>query len=101
MLEFAKNLRVNLEPLSDETNERFLNRIHRFLALINYGVNLRSLQIRISGPELWEPESLNQILSALSDLQTIGNPIAVYIGDVAEEVINDDHLNFFLFKING
>lgn len=100
-MEFAKNLRVNLEPLSDETNERFVNRIHRFLGLINNGVNLRSLQIRISSPKLEDQESLNQILFALSDIRTIGNRIEVYFGDVADEVINDDSLKSFINKING
>ncbi|KAI1108935.1 hypothetical protein F5Y14DRAFT_456537 [Nemania sp. NC0429] len=96
LLAFAKNLRVNLEPLSDETNERFVNRIHRFLRLINNGANLRSLQIRISCPKLGDPESLNGILLALSDLRTMGNRITVYIGDMAEEVISDDHLDSFI-----
>ncbi|KAI1421400.1 hypothetical protein F5Y12DRAFT_767890 [Xylaria sp. FL1777] len=101
LLECAKNLKVNLEPLSDETNERFVNRIQRFLEVIDHGVNLRSLKIRISGLQLRDPRSLDQILSALSTLQTAGNSIEVYLGEVADEVLSADRLDLFVDTING
>ncbi|KAI0430357.1 hypothetical protein F5Y09DRAFT_307923 [Xylaria sp. FL1042] len=101
LLEFAKNLKVNLEPLSDETNERFVNRVHRFLEAIKHGVNLRSLKIRISGPGLRDPRSLDQILSALSTIQTAGNRIEVYVGEVAEGMLSDEQLSPFIDVING
>ncbi|KAI1349892.1 hypothetical protein F5Y01DRAFT_287929 [Xylaria sp. FL0043] len=101
LLEFARNLKVNLDPFSDETTERFVNRIHRFLEAIGRGVNLRSLKIRISGTGLEDPRSLDQILSALSTLQTAGNRVEVYVGDVAEGMLSDERLCLFLDAING
>ncbi|KAI0976091.1 hypothetical protein F4678DRAFT_415823 [Xylaria arbuscula] len=101
LLEFVKNLKVNFEPLSDETNDRFVNRIHRFLEMIDHGVNLRSLKIRISTPKLSDPRSLDQILLALSKLQTAGNRIEVYLGEVAEELFGAEPLRLFIRQING
>ncbi|KAI0486764.1 hypothetical protein F4859DRAFT_466825 [Xylaria cf. heliscus] len=100
-LEFAKSLKVNIEPLSDSTNERFLSRIHRFLEMINYGANVRSLSIRINGPNLNNPESLNQVLLALSKLQITGNRIEVYLGEVTEELLSTENLDLFLKTIHG
>ncbi|KAI0540860.1 hypothetical protein GGR58DRAFT_90672 [Xylaria digitata] len=101
LLAFAKNLKVNLEPLSDETNERFVKRIRCFLEAINHGVNLRSLKIRISGPKLENPQSLSHILLALSTLKTAGNPIEVYLGEVTGDVLGPNHINTFIDTING
>ncbi|KAI1306397.1 hypothetical protein F5Y03DRAFT_406086 [Xylaria venustula] len=101
LLEFVKNLKVNLEPLSDETNDRFVNRIHRFLEMIDYGAKLRSLKIRISTPKLSEARSLDQILSALSKIRTAGNRIEVYLGEVEEELLGAEGLSLFIKQING
>ncbi|KAF2969574.1 hypothetical protein GQX73_g4014 [Xylaria multiplex] len=101
LLEFAKNLKVNLEPLSDETNERFVKRIRRFLEAINHGMNLRSLKIRISGPKLENPQSLSYIFLALSTLKTAGNLIEVYLGEVTEDVLGPNRLGTFIGTING
>lgn len=101
LLEFAKNLKVNMEPLSDETNERFIGRLRRFSELINQGVNLRSLKIRMTTWNLSNPQSFEDILSALSTLRTAGNPIEVYLGEMDEDMLNKDSLNSFLSKING
>ncbi|KAI0460555.1 hypothetical protein F5B21DRAFT_519285 [Xylaria acuta] len=101
ILEFVKSFKVNLEPLSDASNGRFVNRIHRFLEMINYGANVRSLKIRITGPSLTNPESLNQIIRALSKLHTPGNRVGVYLGEVTEELLSADSLDLFLNTING
>ncbi|TGJ87413.1 hypothetical protein E0Z10_g1327 [Xylaria hypoxylon] len=101
LLEFAKNLKVNLEPLSDGTNERLVKRIHRLSETINHGVNLRSLKIRVSGPNIGNPQSLDDMLLALSTLKTAGNRIEVYIGEVAEEVLSTERLVLFVDTING
>ncbi|KAI1743898.1 hypothetical protein F4680DRAFT_407878 [Xylaria scruposa] len=101
LLEFTKSLKVNLEPLSDATNARFVNRIHRCLEMINYGANIRSLKIRITSPNLKNPESLNQILMALSELRTTGSRISVYLGEVTEELLSADSFGLFLNTING
>ncbi|GAW21695.1 hypothetical protein ANO14919_112190 [Xylariales sp. No.14919] len=101
LLKFAKNLKVNLEPLSDGTNERLVNRIHRFLEAIDHGVNLRSLKIRISSPNLANPQSLEHILLALSTLKTGGNRIEVYLGEVAEEMLGAQRLDLFIDTIHG
>ncbi|KAI1828167.1 hypothetical protein F4861DRAFT_169433 [Xylaria intraflava] len=98
---FAKNLKINLEPLSDVTNERFVNRIHRFVGAIDYGVNLRSLKIWLAGPYLQDPQSVNHILLALSTLRTTGHPIEVYLGQVTEDVLSGERLGTFLDTING
>jgi hypothetical protein len=101
VLEFARNLKVNLEPLSDETNGRFMGRLQVFLERINGGVNLRSLRIRINGPNLKIPESLNNILSVLANLQTAGRSIEVCIGEVSEDVLSINQLEAFTDSING
>ncbi|KAI0444709.1 hypothetical protein F4803DRAFT_572698 [Xylaria telfairii] len=101
LLGFAKSLKINLEPLSNATNARFVNRIHHFLEMINYGSNIRSLQIRITGPNLTNPECLNQILLALSKLRTMGNRIDVYVGELTEELLSAESFNLFLGTING
>ncbi|KAI1751508.1 hypothetical protein F4782DRAFT_547680 [Xylaria castorea] len=101
LLEFTKSLKVNLEPLSDAMNGRFVNRIYRFLEMINYGANVRSLKIRITGPNLRNPESLNKILMAISKLRTTGSRISVYLGEVTEELFSAESLDLFLNVING
>ncbi|KAI8628775.1 hypothetical protein F5Y19DRAFT_437246 [Xylariaceae sp. FL1651] len=101
LLEFAKNLKVNIEPMSDNTNERFVNRIHQFLEAINHGTNLRSLKIRISAVSLRNAKSLSHILSALSTLRTAGNAIEVYLGEVTEDLLSAEDFDTFLRTING
>ncbi|KAI0402707.1 hypothetical protein F4802DRAFT_574805 [Xylaria palmicola] len=101
LLEFAKNLNVNIEPHSDDTNERFVGRIKRFLDIIDCGANLRSLTIRISGPSLENPQSLDDILLALSKLRTAGNPILICIGELTQEVLSSDRLDKFVDTVGG
>ncbi|RWA03147.1 hypothetical protein EKO27_g11958 [Xylaria grammica] len=97
-LRFSKDSR---QPLSDGTNERLINRIHRFLEAIDHGVNLRSLKIRVSSPNLANPQSLEHILFALSTLKTGGNRIEVYLGEVAEEMLGVQRLDLFIDTIHG
>lgn len=100
VLKFVKNLKVNLEPLSDETSDRLARRIHRFLAMIDCGANLCSLKIRISGTNLTDPRTLDEILSALSALRA-RNRIEVGVGEVSEEVLSDERLHRFVDAIDG
>ncbi|KAK5629512.1 hypothetical protein RRF57_005227 [Xylaria bambusicola] len=100
VLKFAKNLKLNLEPLSNETNERFVSRVQRFLEVIDYGASLHSLKIRVSGPTL-SAQSLGRILSALSALHTTRYRTEVYIGEVSEEALNEERLAHFIDAIDG
>ncbi|KAI1367766.1 hypothetical protein F5Y08DRAFT_297542 [Xylaria arbuscula] len=100
LLKFARNLKVNLEPLSDATNGRLVRRIHRFLAIIDNGANLRTLKLRISGPNLTDSRTLDEILSALSTLRT-RKRIEVAVGEVPEEILSDERLHRFVDAIDG
>lgn len=106
-LRFARNLKLNLLPKDDVTNERFLRRLDGFLDAIHHGENLRSLKILINVD--WHigsfnsisRESLDLVLAKLEALKTQGHCITIYLGKVSEEQISNERLTILLDTIGG
>jgi hypothetical protein len=101
-LQFAKHLKINFFPVDDATNERFLSRVHSLLESIQYGANLRTLEIMFSQPSgQLSSFSMDHILTTLETLRTKGNSIKVYLGNLSEECLCDKRLSVFLSPIKG
>ncbi|KAJ4391852.1 hypothetical protein N0V93_005472 [Gnomoniopsis smithogilvyi] len=104
-LDFVRNLKINLQPalgatINDPRQTRFVARIAKFLDLIQHGANLRSLEIYLSN-SINEAASMEGTLTAIKTVRTTGNSIKVYVGDVSEDILSDEHLTLLLDAING
>ncbi|KAI1344187.1 hypothetical protein F5Y15DRAFT_105728 [Xylariaceae sp. FL0016] len=102
-LSFVRNLKVNVEPHSNSTADRFVGRISAFLDAIGHGAILRSLEIRISAgdSEKVSSRSMDRILGALQALRTNGRRIKVYLGDVTEGQLSNERFGLFLKSLAG
>lgn len=76
-LDFARNLKINLQPNSDSATgpryTRFVARVATFLDLIQHGANLRVLELHI-GDRVGTVAEMHGILTAVNTVRTMGSP---------------------------
>ncbi|KAI0166624.1 hypothetical protein GGR57DRAFT_447328 [Xylariaceae sp. FL1272] len=101
ILRYASHLKVNVEPEFDKTINRFVTRIERFLSMVNNGVNLRSLIIRIESGKLQNSESMEKILGVLMKLQKTRKKFEVCLGDVPERLLSEQRFSEFLAALKA
>ena len=102
-LALAKHLRVNFIPWSDESTDRFVGRIIKFLEVIQCGADLWSLEIRFDKDiaQVVGAESWDRILTVLSALKLQVAVPNVYVGEISEEDLSDEKLALFMDSIGG